>query len=240
MAETLRLEIEPFGVKTVQVVTGAVKSKGQTYFKDWKLPENSLYRSVEEVIAIRARGGDGHPREDTEMYAKDVVDDILSGKTGKIWRGGNALSTKHATTSDVPQSLLVSSTRIKMGTCKLNLFIGPRGCQRHGTCPTGREQSELNTIIRIMKGIEIPEANIQFKKHFHLDSFACQWVLTYCLIGCFLNLGIKHSSQIWVTVNAMNCYSNSKAVSVLSNCCAESIYFPAFDPLYDLRFGSTI
>lgn len=108
MAETLRLEIEPFGVKTVQVVTGAVKSKGQTYFEDWKLPENSLYKEVEELIANRARGGDGHPRDDTDKYAKSVVNDILSGKIGKIWRGGNAIATKQATTSDVPQSLLVS------------------------------------------------------------------------------------------------------------------------------------
>ncbi|TVY33838.1 Short-chain dehydrogenase [Lachnellula subtilissima] len=106
VAETLRLEIEPFGVKVVQVVTGAVRSNGQTYFEDWKLPEDSLYKPIEALIANRARGGDGHPREETEKYAKDVVDDIISGKTGKVWRGGNATSTKRATTSDVSQSLL--------------------------------------------------------------------------------------------------------------------------------------
>lgn len=95
-------------MKVVQVVTCAVKSKGQTYFGDWELPDNSLYKPIEELIVHRVRGGDGYLREDAENYAKEVVDDILSGKTGKIWRGGNALSTKHATTSEVPQTLLVS------------------------------------------------------------------------------------------------------------------------------------
>lgn len=98
-------------MKVIQVVTGAVESNGQTYFQDWKLPEDSLYKPIEALIANRVRGGDGHPREDTEKYAKEVVEDILSGKTGKIWRGGNATSTKGATTSDVDRSLLVSLFR---------------------------------------------------------------------------------------------------------------------------------
>jgi 1-acylglycerone phosphate reductase len=129
VAETLRLEIEPFGVKTIQVVTGAVKSNGQTYFEDWKLPEDSLYKEIEGLIANRVRGGDGHPREDTEEYAKNVVDDILSGKTGKVWRGGDAVSTKQATTTNIPQHLLVSLPEILIHInciCKLNLCIGPR------------------------------------------------------------------------------------------------------------------
>jgi len=98
-------------VKVVQVVTGAVKSNGQTYFEDWKLPENSLYKPIETLIANCVHRGDGHLREDTGSHAKDVVDDFLLGKTGKFWRGGGATSTMHATTSDVPQSLLVSTSR---------------------------------------------------------------------------------------------------------------------------------
>ncbi|CAG8955593.1 hypothetical protein HYFRA_00009547 [Hymenoscyphus fraxineus] len=106
LAETLRLEIEPFGVKTVQVITGAVQSNGQTYFGDWKLPDGSLYKPIEELIKNRTQGGDGHPREATEKYAREVVGDILEGRTGKVWRGGNSGSTKRAVTTDVPQDLL--------------------------------------------------------------------------------------------------------------------------------------
>ncbi|CAG8979936.1 hypothetical protein HYALB_00013520 [Hymenoscyphus albidus] len=106
LAETIRLEIEPFGVKTLQVVTGAVESNGQTYFGDWKLPDDSMYKPIEELIKHRVRGGDGHPREAAEKYAQEVVGDILEGKTGKVWRGGNSASTKRAVTTDVPQALL--------------------------------------------------------------------------------------------------------------------------------------
>lgn len=47
IAETLRLELQPFGVGVLCVVTGAVQTNGQTYFEDWKLPEDSLYRPIE-------------------------------------------------------------------------------------------------------------------------------------------------------------------------------------------------
>ncbi|KAI0397898.1 NAD(P)-binding protein [Xylariaceae sp. FL0594] len=42
VAETLRLELKPFGVDVLEVVTGGVKSMGQTYFKDLKVPEGSV------------------------------------------------------------------------------------------------------------------------------------------------------------------------------------------------------
>jgi hypothetical protein len=38
VAETLRLELGPFGVGVLEVVTGGVKTNGQTYFGDFKFP----------------------------------------------------------------------------------------------------------------------------------------------------------------------------------------------------------
>ncbi|KAL2802829.1 hypothetical protein BJX63DRAFT_425776 [Aspergillus granulosus] len=80
IADTLRLELSPFHVRVLCVVTGAVKTMGQTYFGDWKLPEDSLYKPIEETIANRARGGDGNPREDLMKYSRKVVTGIVSGK----------------------------------------------------------------------------------------------------------------------------------------------------------------
>ena len=51
--------MEPFGVKVLAVVTGAVETNGQSYFKDWKLPENSLFKPIETIIGDRAGGNDG-------------------------------------------------------------------------------------------------------------------------------------------------------------------------------------
>lgn len=47
------------------------------------------------------------------------MSDILSGKTGKIWRGGNATSAKVATTSEVLQSFLVSFEDHQWTHCKI-------------------------------------------------------------------------------------------------------------------------
>lgn len=62
VAETLRLELAPLGVDVLCLVTGAVKSMGLTHFGDFKLPEGSLYQSIEGVITSRAQGNDGLPQ----------------------------------------------------------------------------------------------------------------------------------------------------------------------------------
>ncbi|ROV98090.1 hypothetical protein VMCG_06960 [Cytospora schulzeri] len=106
-AETLRLELAPFGVDVLEVVTGGVKSKGQTYFGDFKLPEQSLYKSIEDVVASRAQGKDQLPRMDTAEYAAAVADQMASRTTGRFWCGSNAESTRLSTTATaVPQDVM--------------------------------------------------------------------------------------------------------------------------------------
>ncbi|ETN43059.1 uncharacterized protein HMPREF1541_02217 [Cyphellophora europaea CBS 101466] len=56
MAEALRLEIAPLGVAVLCVVTGAVKTLGQTYFEDSKLPDGSMSKDIEGTIKARAQG----------------------------------------------------------------------------------------------------------------------------------------------------------------------------------------
>jgi 1-acylglycerone phosphate reductase len=97
------------------VVTGAVISKGQTYFDDFSLPENSLYKRIEDTIAARARGEDGVTRMPTAEYATAVVDDIVKRVSGKFWYGDYAQDVKYAWTPQVPQELLVSLHEIVRG-----------------------------------------------------------------------------------------------------------------------------
>ncbi|KAK8047544.1 hypothetical protein PG996_015608 [Apiospora saccharicola] len=107
VAETLRLELAPFGVDVLEVVTGGVKTNGQTYFGDFKLPEDSLYKSQEQLIASRAQGKEGYPRMETDVYATKVVDQILERATGRFWCGNGAEQTRDGTTAtQVPQSLM--------------------------------------------------------------------------------------------------------------------------------------
>ncbi|RYP09622.1 hypothetical protein DL764_001164 [Monosporascus ibericus] len=108
VAETLRLELAPFGVGVLEIVTGAVKTMGQTYFGNFQLPAQSLYKSIEDTIANRAQGNDGLPRMDLMEYAAVVVDEIIKGTTGRFWYGNNADRVKMGTTAtEVPQSTMV-------------------------------------------------------------------------------------------------------------------------------------
>ncbi|KAK8093405.1 hypothetical protein PG997_000090 [Apiospora hydei] len=98
MAETLRHELKPFGVDVMEIVTGAVQSKGQTHFDDFVLPEGSVYKPIEYVIKARAQGHDGVTRMDTMEYARAVVDEVLASPErrtkGRVWCGAGAEMAK--------------------------------------------------------------------------------------------------------------------------------------------------
>ncbi|KAI0835112.1 putative hydroxybutyrate dehydrogenase [Hypoxylon sp. FL0890] len=107
VAETLRLELAPFGVDVLEIVTGAVKTLGQTYFSDLKLPEGSLYKSIEDTFISRAQGNDQLTRMDTMDYATTVVDEILKRTTGRFWCGNNVENVRMSTTAtSVPQAMM--------------------------------------------------------------------------------------------------------------------------------------
>lgn len=108
ISEALKLEMVPLDVKVVTLVTGAVKSQGQTYFGDFKLPPGSMYLAIEDAIANRAQGGDGYARMDTKLYAERVVKDVLRGVTGRLWVGNNSTATKWVSAL-VPDSLMARS-----------------------------------------------------------------------------------------------------------------------------------
>ncbi|KAI1800745.1 putative hydroxybutyrate dehydrogenase [Daldinia bambusicola] len=119
-AETLRLELAPFGVDVLEVVTGGVKTMGQTYFGDFQLPEQSLYKSVEDTVAMRAQGNEGMPRMETREYATAVVEAIKKRTTGRFWYGNNADQIKMSTTAtSVPQSAIDAGAVINTGLDRL-------------------------------------------------------------------------------------------------------------------------
>ncbi|KAF3397230.1 NADPH-dependent 1-acyldihydroxyacetone phosphate reductase [Talaromyces pinophilus] len=105
IAETLRLELGPFNVGVLSIVTGAVKTQGQTYFGDFKLPDDSLYSSIEDIIASRAQGKDGVDRMPLMAYSNKVVDQITKGVMGKFWCGNSASGTKFGS-SYLPASVM--------------------------------------------------------------------------------------------------------------------------------------
>lgn len=108
VSETLRLEMQPFDVTVLSVVTGAVDTLGNTYFAEFKLPESSIYAPIESTIASRAQGHDGVKRESRKEYAIKVVAEVARGIGGTMWCGSHAGGVKFGETF-VPQSILVSA-----------------------------------------------------------------------------------------------------------------------------------
>ncbi|GAM33639.1 hypothetical protein TCE0_011r00693 [Talaromyces pinophilus] len=97
LMDTMRVELKPFGVSTLSVVNGVVRSNAQNWkhFEDRKLPDNSLYKSLEQHIhdRISEKDGvynDGIVRVDTAQHAQKLVDEILAGTTGTLWIRGQA------------------------------------------------------------------------------------------------------------------------------------------------------
>ncbi|VUC36564.1 unnamed protein product [Clonostachys rosea] len=87
LTEALRLELQPFGIKVINLVTGGVKS---TFFKnapDHILPADSMYNIAKEAIEGHM-GGNQTEHIDAETWAKQVVKDISQKKPPHlVYRG---------------------------------------------------------------------------------------------------------------------------------------------------------
>lgn len=91
IGHTLRVELAPFGVRVVTVVTGSVRSKlFDNADEACRVPPDSLYYPLKE--RIEKRDFLDHARwTDVEDYARQVVSDLLREKPGPVlWRASFA------------------------------------------------------------------------------------------------------------------------------------------------------
>jgi 1-acylglycerone phosphate reductase len=86
LSESLRLELEPFGVKVITVMLGNVKTN-MSDASTLPLPKESRYLAVEDTIKAAHGKFTFVP---VEVFAKQLVDKVLGGATGKVWGGQNA------------------------------------------------------------------------------------------------------------------------------------------------------
>ncbi|KAL1726705.1 hypothetical protein EV714DRAFT_276322 [Schizophyllum commune] len=89
LADTLRVELAPFGVKVVSLVTGMVVSNlAPRLNMDEVFPEGSIYKPVEHGFRdVFARGTKGSTP--TDVYAKAVVDEAVKKSPAPwFWTGG--------------------------------------------------------------------------------------------------------------------------------------------------------
>lgn len=86
-SNTLRVELAPFGVSVITIVTGGVKSRiART---ERTLPEGSYYEAIREDYDRRQK----HSQEgamDNEDYARSVAGQVLRGGRKWVWEGNRS------------------------------------------------------------------------------------------------------------------------------------------------------
>ena len=80
-SDTLRVELRPFDVKVITVITGGVKSNIARL--DRVLPEESFYQPIESVYDRRQKHSQAMGM-DTKAYGKGVVNQVLKSE-GWLW-----------------------------------------------------------------------------------------------------------------------------------------------------------
>ncbi|KAI0887439.1 NAD(P)-binding protein [Annulohypoxylon maeteangense] len=102
LSDSLRLELQPFGIKVVDLRTGVVRTnliKNLQQQANPTLPKGSIYEPAREIVekALRQEGfeGQGMP---AEQWAEAVVRDLQKTNSPPvIWRGESALLTRVST-----------------------------------------------------------------------------------------------------------------------------------------------
>jgi 1-acylglycerone phosphate reductase len=100
-SDTQRLELQPLGIRVVDLKTGGVKSN--FFAKDSvatqvSLPKGSIYEPAKEAVEKTMRGERWEGQEDAQLWAGRVVKDLLRKQPPpNIWRGANAGLARIAT-----------------------------------------------------------------------------------------------------------------------------------------------
>ncbi|KAL2842727.1 IBR finger domain protein [Aspergillus pseudoustus] len=91
--ETLRLELEPVGIRVINLVTGAVQSTFHDNAPAPTLPPTSLYNVAKDLVEKAMINEDAANDTDSRKWAKQVVHDVSKRRPAYwIWRG--KLSTR--------------------------------------------------------------------------------------------------------------------------------------------------
>ncbi|KAI1122692.1 putative short-chain dehydrogenase/reductase [Nemania abortiva] len=96
ISETMRIEMQPLGVRVVTPIIGAVDTN---YFSNalnepFHLPENSYYKPIEKLLENQHGGKNVKRRQNVDVTARNLVNDVLGGASGCIWRGARSTEAK--------------------------------------------------------------------------------------------------------------------------------------------------
>lgn len=114
LTEVLRLELEPFGIKVVNLMTGGVRSTFHSNAPTATLPPTSLYNVAKDTVEKAMSGADAANGTDPEQWADQVVKDLSKPNPSHwVWQG--KFSTLVRIASHLPVGILDSSMRAMVG-----------------------------------------------------------------------------------------------------------------------------
>jgi len=88
ITDALRMELAPFGIRTITIQPGGVRSSfGDNAEEGMRLPEGSVYEPMQARIQARAQAGQ-QGATPTDEFIKPVVDKLLKAKPPMVIRGG--------------------------------------------------------------------------------------------------------------------------------------------------------
>ncbi|KAM3446852.1 hypothetical protein MY3296_009261 [Beauveria thailandica] len=129
LSETLRVELQPFGVTVACIITGTVATRFHANEGDFSLPATSLYADILDTIALWARGAVGPDQGTVDDYVTQILPDVLAGsRGGKLWRGANAGAAWFASTW-LPDYVLDKLVVLNQGLDKLTKSIREKKTQ---------------------------------------------------------------------------------------------------------------
>lgn len=89
ISETLGTELGPLGLRVSTVMLGQVSTQMYANPRALHLPEGSPYEKIAGTIAWQTRGDFNLNNEPADVVARKLARDAISGRVGKIWRGGH-------------------------------------------------------------------------------------------------------------------------------------------------------
>lgn len=90
-SDTLRLEVQPLGIKVITLYMGEVSTPLMST-DNINFGPNSIYRDIEDSVKARTTkhlAGTMSPAQ----FAREVVDEVIGGKHPYLWKGTNAFIT---------------------------------------------------------------------------------------------------------------------------------------------------
>ncbi|KAB8274697.1 hypothetical protein BDV30DRAFT_225615 [Aspergillus minisclerotigenes] len=94
LSETLRLELAPWGVTVVCLMSGTITTAFHANEPEVVLLPTSQYAAIRQTISDWATGRAGPKGCSADEFAASIVDDVLGSTGGLVWKGPNSAAVQ--------------------------------------------------------------------------------------------------------------------------------------------------